>query len=156
VLDPAEALRITDHFLLALCIWREARGEPYMSRVAVACSIMNRVKNPKWWGTDIQSVVTKKWQYSSMTASSDVQLILFPTRDDRRWYECLQVADDAMYGRLNNPVPGADSYFDNSIAPPNWADPRKFIGAVGAFRFYNLDGDVEANAALTKEVVPHG
>jgi spore germination cell wall hydrolase CwlJ-like protein len=145
MLDPTEAARIADTFLLALCIWREARGESLLGKTAVACSIMERVKNPTWWGNDVQSVVTKKWQYSSMTDPHDPQLTLFPARTDSSWFQCLQVADEAVSNTLQNPVPRADSYYDVSIPPPRWATPGCFIGQVGRLRFYHLGND----AAIT-------
>jgi hypothetical protein len=54
---------LCDHFYLALAVWREARGESAEGQVAVACSIINRVANPKWWGATVDEVITKRWQY---------------------------------------------------------------------------------------------
>jgi spore germination cell wall hydrolase CwlJ-like protein len=148
--------RITDTFLLALVVWREARGEPHDCRVAVACSILNRVKRPSWWGSDVQGVVTKKWQYSSMTAPNDPQLTKFPARSDTTWLDCMTIADDVLRGRVVPPFPGADSYHDISIPAPNWATPAAFVGQLGRIRFFNLDNDVEANAVPTQEGITHG
>ena len=129
--------------LLALTVWREARGEPFEARVAVAHSIKNRVERPSWWGKDWISVLTKKWQYSSLTDPRDTQLTTWPKADDATFAECLNVAEGVMSGSFNSPVKGADSYFDDSIAPPAWATPETFVGKVGKLNFYNLDRDVE-------------
>lgn len=142
-----EANRIADTFLMALCLWREARNQSYRCREAVACSVMNRVLRPSWWGGDVQTVVTKKWQYSSFTDPHDKQLTFFPQRGDLRWLECLTIAEEVIAGRVVNPVPGADSYYDDSIPPPKWATPETFVAKIERIIFHNLDRDVESPAA---------
>lgn len=134
---------IQDVAFLALVLWREARGEPTEGKIAVAHSIMNRVKRPSWWGHSVMTVVTKKWQYSSMTDPKDAQLVRWPTDSDREWLDCLSIAYDVYMGSLDNPAPGADSYFADSIPPPNWADPKKFVVKIGHHSFYDLDSDHE-------------
>ncbi len=128
---------------LALAIWREARGEPFDAKVAVAHSVLNRVFRPSWWGRDVVSVLKKKWQYSSLTDPKDAQLTTWPDATDASFEECLNVAHGCMDGTYKSPVPGADSYYDDSIAPPKWADHRFFVGKVGKLNFYNLDQDIE-------------
>ncbi len=133
---------------LALVIWREARGEPYQAKVGVAFSILNRVEKPGWWGKDIMSVIFKKWQYSSMTDPGDRQLTTWPAIVDLNWIESLAVARDAFLGKLTNPMPGADSYHDISIAPPKWATPQNRVGQIGRLIFYDVDLDTEKGAAV--------
>ena len=134
----------TEKVFLALVIWREARGETYEGKAAVASSILNRVHKPSWWGDGILTVVFKRWQYSSMTDPRDRQLTTWPQKFAPAWIECLQVASDAIDGVLKNPVPGADGYYDISIPPPKWATPETFVRQIGNLRFYNLDHDIEA------------
>jgi spore germination cell wall hydrolase CwlJ-like protein len=134
---------IADVFFLALTAWREARGESYEGQLAVAYSILNRVQRPSWWGDSVQSVVTKKWQYSSLTDPKDAQLAAWPREDDVRWRECMQIALDVVNGDVGNPVPGADSYYAVSIPAPKWATQDRFVRQIGNHRFYNLDRDVE-------------
>jgi N-acetylmuramoyl-L-alanine amidase len=142
--DSNSLERIYSTVLLALVIWREARGEGEAAWRAVGCSIRNRVIRPSWWGRDFVEVVTKKWQYSSMAAPGDPQLILYPKLGDSRFHEILNLAGGIIDGLIESPVPGADSYFDDSIAPPKWATPDKFVGKIGRLNFYNLDSDCEA------------
>src|SRR5437899_1787230 len=132
-----------DLVFLAFTVWREARGEGALAQLAVAYSILNRVHRPSWWGDDVQSVVFKRWQYSSLTAPNDPQLTTWPQAGDPYWRFCLTQADAAIHDIAPNPVAGADSYFDVSIAPPRWATPNKLVRAIGRLRFYNLDSDHE-------------
>ena len=137
------AQEATDKVFLALVVWREARGESYTGKAAVASSIMNRVARPSWWGNDLMSVIFKKWQYSSMTDPKDKQLTTWPRKTAVDWLECLLVASNAVDGIVENPVPGADGYYDISISPPKWATAETFVKQIGKLRFYNLDRDVE-------------
>jgi N-acetylmuramoyl-L-alanine amidase len=136
--------RITDTFYLGLVVWREARGEALNAKLAVAYSILNRVRNPKWWGHDISSVVTKAWQYSSMTDPMDPQLRTWPVLSDPSWIDCLGIAMMAP-SMLNSLCPGADSYYDTSIPPPKWAKDEMFVAQIGNLKFYNTDGDHPEN-----------
>jgi spore germination cell wall hydrolase CwlJ-like protein len=133
----------SDITFLALTIWREARGEGHTCKVGVACSILNRVKNPKWWGDSVSAVLFKKWQYSSLTDPKDRQLTTWPSVADVRWEECLQIATAALAGTLVNPVAGADSYYDVSISAPRWAKPEMFVAQLDRIRFFNTDNDHE-------------
>lgn len=137
---------MAERVFLALAIYREARGEPSLGKTGVAMSLLNRVRRPGWWGHDVLSVLFKKWQYSSLTDPNDRQLTVWPKRDDPAWKECLRIACDALDGILENPVPGADSYHDTSIAPPDWTCRARFVGAIGRLRFYDVDRDFEGQA----------
>lgn len=131
--------------LLALLVWREARGELYPAKLAVAFSVLNRVAHPKWWGTSLGAVIAKKWQYSSMAAPGDPNLIQYPLPQDVSFQDAMQAVNAVITRSAVNPVPGADSYYDVSIQAPTWAKPEQFVKQVGAFRFYNTDGDIPEN-----------
>lgn len=136
---------------LALCVWREARGEPYDTQLAVAYSILNRVARPSWWGDTISAVIFARWQYSSFTDPKDKQLTTWPFRGKKSPHEgsfqtAMQAANDALNRAVANPVPGADSYFDVSIPPPKWATPETLVKQIGRIRFFNLDRDIQEEA----------
>jgi len=131
--------------MLALLVWREARGETQAAKVAVCFSVLNRVKNPKWWGTTLGAVIAKKWQYSSMAAPGDPNLIQYPLPNDLSFKDSLTAVNAVLAGTATNQVVGADSYYDLSIPPPKWAKPEQFVKQVGAFRFFNTDGDSPEN-----------
>lgn len=145
-MDPRAACDLT---MLALTIWREGRAESYEGKVAIAYSILNRVERPTWWGHTLLEVVTKRWQYSSITDPRDPQLTKWPTSYDKVWLECLGVASGALSHILANPAPGADSYYATYIKAPKWATDDKFVVQIGGHRFYDLDSDVERNLTST-------
>lgn len=129
---------VYERVLMALALWREARGESFQGRAAVAWSIVNRVRNPGWWGKTIAEVVTKRWQYSSMTDPKDHQLIKFPQAGDWSFLECMSIVDGVLDGQTANPIGEADSYHDTSIADPQWAMPDKFVAQIGRLKFYKV------------------
>lgn len=55
---------LDDCQLMALCIEREASGEPHEGRVAVGTVILERVDHRNWDGKTIQEVILKPWQFS--------------------------------------------------------------------------------------------
>jgi spore germination cell wall hydrolase CwlJ-like protein len=141
-----ELKQAADKAFLALVLWREARGEPFPARVAVACSVMNRVLRPAWWGRSVLEVLFKKWQYSSVTDPHDPQLTTWPIGTEQSWLDCLQIAHLAVEGQLQNPVPGADSYYDTSIPAPKWATEDCFVAQLGKLRFYDVDHDYQRSS----------
>jgi N-acetylmuramoyl-L-alanine amidase len=132
-----ENVDIYPTFLLALCVWREARGEAIEGKVAVACSIRNRVLQPRWWGRDYVGVILCRLQYSSFNPS-DPNVGKFPAVSDPSWQDCLMTAI-AVYGGTQADTSGdADSYFDRSLDdnPPKWAASATHTCDIGKLHFY--------------------
>jgi spore germination cell wall hydrolase CwlJ-like protein len=147
MIAPGTALERLSHaeaFMLALLIWRESRGESAVCRTAVGCSVLNRVRRPKWWGDSVLTVAAKRLQYSSLTAPRDTQLVLWPTPFDPSWEACHVLAYDLLTKPMSNPVPGADSFYDCSIAAPSWTIGARHCGDFGRLSFWDVDHDYEA------------
>ncbi len=131
--------------LLALVLWREARGEDVATKRAVAWSIRNRVANPGWWGKTWWGVILMPEQYSSFN-HNDPNATKWPLQIDPSWEECLSVAisvyteDVKQTPSIPDPTSGATSYFDRSMDsnPPSWALDRsmKHVLNSGNLRFY--------------------
>ena len=132
--DPKE---ICDTFYLALTIYREARGEPLAGKAGVAHTVLNRVANPTWWGNSIDSVVTKKWQFSSLTDPNDKQLTKWPLLTDSVWQACLQCAIECLNGTISDPTGGATHFFVEGTPAPKWVDTdAQYNGRIGNHNFY--------------------
>ncbi len=128
--------RAQDNFIMALTLWREDRGGTPEGRAAIAYVILNRVARQSWWGKNVLEVCTKKWQFSSLTAPGDPQLVIWPSEADSIWQDCLQAVANALDGTLPNPIGRAVNYYDVSIKAPDWATDDKFIAQIGRLRFY--------------------
>jgi len=123
--------------LLALCVWREARGEPVPAKLGVAWSIKNRVSRPTWWGKDWASVILKPFQYSSFNPN-DPNAVKWPGALDTSWQACLDVAGQVFGDATPDPTAGSTHYFDKSLDgnPPTWAKEMTHTVDIGALHFY--------------------
>ena len=126
--------------LLALCIWREGRGElGRIPRLAIGCIIRNRVHAPgAKFGNGYPGVILKPLQFSSFNAN-DRQYKEFPIESNPRWQECLSDAKTVL-ANYPDPTDGATHYFDSSmdLHPPKWAIDGELMHKVDIdhLRFY--------------------
>lgn len=126
-------------FMLALCLWREARGEPIEGKAAVADVVLTRVADPRWPNT-IAGVITQKYQFSAFNPG-DPNTVKFPLPGDDEfaaWLECAEVAEAAIQ---NGPSKVADHYYAAALPKsPRWAGTMKRIGQVGGHVFLSSLG----------------
>lgn len=106
--------------LMALDIWREASGESLSAWRGIMHVIFNRVNHPRWWGHDIVSVITHRWQFSGMTASGDPNLTRWPQVGDIQFNMILSMIDayDFMEIKEDDPTLGAVFYFSPPLVEP--------------------------------------
>lgn len=109
----------SDLYVLAKCVYAEARGEPYEGQVAVAAVILNRVKSADFPNT-IAGVVYQPWAF---TAVNDGQINLEP---DSTAYSA---ARDAMNGW--DPTYGCLYYYNASTATSKWIFSRTTVVTIG-------------------------
>lgn len=130
-----------ESWLLALTLWREARGTSDDAITGVACSIRNRTLKPAWWNSDTAgsylSVILCPMQYSSFNRV-DANSTKFPYSSDTVMPRIAQIAQAVMDGTQPDCVAGAQSYFDVSIAAPDWTRSMEFTVQIGPFRFYRV------------------
>lgn len=130
--DPAQ--------LLALCIWREARGETQLARVGVGKTVTNRcaIAPAQGFGHTIDTNVLKPYAFSSFNRG-DVNASKFPFDLDSTWQACQLAAKAAIDASHPDPTRGAIFYHDSSLtaAPHAWG-PVKLTAEIGRLKFYNL------------------
>ena len=108
-----------DLYLLAKCVYAEARGESYTGQVAVAAVILNRVESPDFPNT-IAGVI---YQPYAFTAVSDGQINLEPNQT------AYNAARDALNGW--DPTYGALYYYNAATATSKWIYSRKTTVTIG-------------------------
>lgn len=113
----------SDLYLLAKCVYAEARGEPYTGQVAVAAVILNRVESPDFPNT-IAGVIYQPWAF---TAVYDGQINLEPNQD------CYNAARDALNGW--DPTYGCLYYYNPTTATSQWIFSRKTVVTIGKHVF---------------------
>ncbi len=109
----------SDLYLLAKCVYAEARGEPYEGKVAVAAVILNRVKSSEFPNT-IAGVI---YQPYAFTAVTDGQINLEP---DKSAYNA---ARDAMNGW--DPTYGCLFYYNPAKTTSKWIYSRQVVTTIG-------------------------
>lgn len=128
-----EPVVLLNRFMLALCVWREARGETQRGRRLVAQVIKNRVAD-KRWPHDYVGVILQPKQFSSFNAN-DPNAVQFPHVDDPQWASCVAAAD-VVFGTLI-PFTTANHYHVIGLSP-DWRDDTKIVATEGHHVFYCL------------------
>lgn len=113
----------SEAYLLARLIHGEARGEPYVGKVAVAAVVLNRVKSPSFPNT-IAGVI---YQPGAFDAVWDGQINLMPDSDS------IRAAKDAMNGW--DPSGGSLYYYNPSTATNAWIWSRQVQLSIGKHAF---------------------
>lgn len=113
----------SDLYLLAKCIYAEARGESYTGQVAVGAVILNRVASSKFPNT-ISGVI---YQKNAFTAVTDGQINLEPDKT------AMNAASDAMNGW--DPTYGCIYYYNPAVATSSWIFGRKTVTTIGKHVF---------------------
>ncbi len=112
-----------DLYLLAKCVYAEARGEPYEGQVAVAAVVLNRVEDPNFPNT-IYGVVYQPWAF---TAVYDGQINYEPNAT------AYQAAQDALNGW--DPTYGCIYYYNPATATSQWIFSRQIVVTIGKHVF---------------------
>ena len=124
-----------DQFMLALCLWREARGVGNSGMVGVGSVIRNRVLKHE---SSYYFEIVKPWQFSSITAKGDPQLGLYPAGVDQSWNLAVRIAIGIIGDDIADTTEGATLYYDDSIPFPAGWDIHKVEDTVkiGRLNFF--------------------
>lgn len=95
--------------LLALCVWGEARGEPYNGKTAVAHVVMNRWRAGTF-GKTVRDVLLKPAQFSCFNADDPNRKKMLSVKAGENWNECFNAALGAYGGIDPDPTRGATHY----------------------------------------------
>ena len=130
--------------LLARTIWGEARGESFRGKLAVGWVARNRVEHPRWWGRDLESVLTKPAQFSCWNPDDpNAARCRAVGPDDRAFIECLAAARAVTEGTIADPTgaceqgDGADHYHVAGLEP-GWSRDQVPLITIGRHVFYRL------------------
>ena len=113
----------TEIYTLARLVHGEARGEPYVGKVAVAAVVLNRVRSASFPNT-ISGVI---YQAGAFDCVADGQINLTPDSDS------LRAARDAMNGW--DPTGGCVYYYNPATSTSAWIWSREVRLSIGAHNF---------------------
>jgi N-acetylmuramoyl-L-alanine amidase len=128
----------SDDSLVAIAIWREARGASRESRLGVLSVLRNRLQ-AGWLGANTMAeVILKKYQFSSFNWN-DPNSSQWPRPGAAAdWEAWLDICSLVALAPPDN-TSGANSYHNASMnPPPKWADPAKITLRTESFLFYKL------------------
>jgi spore germination cell wall hydrolase CwlJ-like protein len=138
-------------YFLFLTVKMEAGGEPYEGQLAVAYSVMNRVKASK---SSVIDAVLRSHQFSCWNTDSPTRMNLDTIPDDVM-KNCYKAAAAAYFGLVEDPSKGATHYLNEEETRkmrggtlPGWAcknnipspviDESKVTARIGRHTFLKL------------------
>lgn len=128
---------------LARTLWGEARGEGLLGMEAVASVILNRLKISNkeggyWWGNSITDICRKPFQFSCWnTHDPNRAQMRIVDPSDKVFAAALDIATDAVDGKLKDSTGGATSYCTTAIHP-KWTDEMIQTTIIRHHVFYRL------------------
>lgn len=128
-----DATTLLKRFALALCVWREARGESPLGKLLVAQVIENRVTDARWPETYI-GVITQPLQFSAFN-KNDPNVTTYPRDTDPMWADCVAAADFVL--AAPNPLTTANHYHV-TVIDPEWSRGKTPERIEGNHAFYCL------------------
>lgn len=123
VIQNSNGFSKNDIRIIANAVHGEARGEPYIGKVAVAAVILNRVDNSQFPNTPSQVIFEPR----AFTAVSDGQIWLAPNK------EAVKAVRDAINGW--DPTGGALYYYNPAKTTSMWIYSRPVIKRIGKHIF---------------------
>lgn len=117
-----------DEFMLAIVLYREARGEGRTGMLAVGCVVRNRVDKRH---STYYAECVKPWAFSSITAKGDSQLIVWPKESESEWQTAQLLAQGILSGAIQDITGGATLYW----APASIESGKKLETPLGLVTF---------------------
>lgn len=124
---------LLDLCMMALCVYREARGDPPHGKLAVAWVVKNRALTGHRGKHTYRDVVLDPKQFSAFNPG-DPNAVIFPDHD-AIWITCLAAAVECHLGTVD-PTAGALYYHAQSITPSWDMDKLRETGRAGNHIFY--------------------
>jgi N-acetylmuramoyl-L-alanine amidase len=111
---------VNDLHSMALCVWKEARGEGQLGMQAVAHVIKNRVGAAGFPHT-LHDVIFQKNAFTSMSVPSDPEYSLQPPATDPQWIFCVaRLCPAVLAGTDADPTNNAKYYANLRTATSSW------------------------------------
>ena len=128
-------------FMVALCTWREARGEMPAGHLAVARTIYNRSNDEKRrWPPEPARVVLQTFQFSAVNVG-DPNSVKYPDFGELAYYLAVAQTAATMAASVD-PTGGANHYFTTALLDtprePGWYDASKVTATIGNHVFLKL------------------
>ncbi|WP_417622920.1 cell wall hydrolase [Parasphingorhabdus sp.] len=127
-------------YCLTQAVYYEAGMEPDAGQRAVAQVILNRVRHPSYPST-VCGVIYQGSERSTgcqFTYTCDGSLRRKPAA--YHWNRAKKVASEALAGKSYTTI-GTSTHYHATYVYPYWASSLRFLGTIGAHRFYSWKGN---------------
>lgn len=127
--------------VLARTLWGEARGEGETGMHAVANVVMNRVRNPRWWGNTVETVCLQPAQFTCWSHKDPnyEKLKAVTVETDQVFAKAVEIATKAIDVGITDITGGADHYYNPFHANPKWALESRVTKKIGNHIFLRLE-----------------
>jgi len=124
--------------ILARTIWGEARGEGRQGMEAVADVVMNRFHSTAWYtAPTVAGVAMKKFQFSAWNPNDpNYDKLINVTTKNPDFALALEIAREAINGKLQDNTGGATHYYADTINPPSWTQGAVQTAQIGNHIFF--------------------
>ena len=133
-------MRLISDAALAICtIWMEARGEPYVGKLAVSRVIRNRTRKRYNSNGTVASTVLNPYQFSSWnTSDPNRRLAAVLDDDDPVVSECKRAWEESAQEECDAGIDDAVLYYNPDAVsfPPGWASKAKKVATIGHHIFF--------------------
>ncbi len=134
---------------LTSAIYYEAGMEPDAGQRAVAQVILNRVRHPSYPRTVCGVIFQGSERRTGCQFSYTCDGSMRRTPNKYHWNRSRKVAAAALAGKIASPVGTATHYHTTEIYP-YWAPSLRFLGTIGAHRFYSWKGSAGKASAFSQ------
>lgn len=131
-------LKKGDLDMLARVAYGEARGEGYTGMLAVVHVILNRSRQPKRYGTTLQLVCKRPWQFSCLNPGDpNRERLLKVDESDPQFVMAMLAALNAVTNEDPDPTGRATHYYATWMRePPDWAAKLTPTASIGQHLFF--------------------
>lgn len=119
-----------DKACLAENVYREAGGESYEGKLAVAQVTLQRLASKKF-GNTICKVVYAQGQFSWTISGRKSRI----NKSSKNWKDSVKAAESALTGKRIKKISGAYSFHPKG-RKPKWARMKRRLGEIGRHVFY--------------------
>ncbi len=135
---------------LTSAIYYEAGMEPDAGQRAVAQVILNRVRHPSYPKTVCGVIFqgSERRTGCQFSYTCDGSLRRKPAKF--HWSRAKKVAALALSGKMASPV-GTATHYHATYVYPYWAPSLRFLGTIGAHRFYSWKGNAGKASAFSQK-----
>ncbi|HOT88113.1 MAG TPA: cell wall hydrolase [Bacteroidales bacterium] len=135
---------ITNEYILAATLWKEARGEGERGMQAVMNVIMNRAKGDFKKAKDIALASKQFSAWNNISNPEQVALTFAKqVKNDEQWKQAIKIVYQASKGNLPDITKGAICYFNPKLLHPSWMRSMIKTTEIGNHSFYKPNNTIK-------------